>query len=193
MDKVLTRQDWSCKGWSGRVPIQCLHHPQAPVAPGAGVGAVRRIRGDAGRAVPSDIYTSIVSSYGPGKYVVMEGAHGRTRCLNLNWSGPGVALIGGKRVLEHGVADHLTAVIDRCLLPHGVEIASFVNRHRREIRAGLVRRAKVRHRQINAIQAAWIAYVGNWWTKRHREAATDQNPVQERIIMDDEDMLNRCR
>src|SRR5437660_11183767 len=35
----------------------------------------------------------IVSSYGPGKHVVMEGAHGRTRCLNLNWSGPGVALI----------------------------------------------------------------------------------------------------
>src|SRR5205823_1602203 len=153
MDKVLTRQDWRGKGWSGSVPVQCLHHPQTPVAGGARVGAVRRIRGDAWRAVPGDVHTSIVPRYGPGKHVVVEGAHGRTRCLNLNWSGPGVALIGGKRVLEHGIADHLTAVIDRCLFPDGVEIASFVNRHRRKIPAGLVRRAKVRHRQTDTIQA----------------------------------------
>jgi hypothetical protein len=79
------------------------------------------------------------------------------------------------------------------LLPHGVEIASFVNRHRREIPAGLVRRAKVRHRQINAIQAAWIAYIWNRRAKRHREAAADQNSVQQRIIVDDENMLNRVR
>src|SRR5439155_15031392 len=117
VDKVLTRQDWRGKGWSGSVPVQCLHHPQAPVAGGAGVGAVRRIRGDAGRAVPGDVHTSIVSSYGPGKHVVVEGAHGRTRCVNLNWSGPSVALSCGKRVLEHGVAGDLTAVIDGCLLP----------------------------------------------------------------------------
>src|SRR5207244_1059670 len=160
MDKVFTRQDWRGKAWSRGVPVQCLHYPQAPVAGGARVGAIRRIRGDAGRAVPGDVHTSIVSSYGPGKDVVVEGAHGRTRCLNLNWRGPRVALIGGKRVREHGVADHLTAVIDRCLLPHGVEIASFVNRHRREIPAGLVRRAEIHHRQINALQPAWIAYIG---------------------------------
>src|SRR5207249_7758934 len=122
-DKVLTRQDRRGKGWSGSVPVQCLRHPKAPVAPGARVGAVGRIRGDAGRAVPSDVHTSIVPSYGPGKHVVVEGSHGRTRRLNSPWSGPSVALIGGKRVLEHGVAGDLTAVIDGCLLPHGIEIA----------------------------------------------------------------------
>src|SRR5438552_4818102 len=113
MDKVLAGQDWRGKGWSGSVPVQCLHHPQAPVAASAGVGTIRRIRGDAGRAVPGNVYTSIVSSCGPGKHVVVEGAHGRTRCVNLDWSRPGVALIGGRRVLEHGVTDHLTAVVDR--------------------------------------------------------------------------------
>src|SRR5204863_5339879 len=76
MNKVFTRQNWRGKGWSGSVPVQCLHYPQAPVAGGARVGTVRRIRGDAGRAVPGDVHTSIVSSYGPGKHVVMEGAHG---------------------------------------------------------------------------------------------------------------------
>src|SRR5882724_1834777 len=116
MDKVLTRQDWSRKDWSGSVPVQCLHHPQAPIAGGARVRTVSRIRGDAGRAVPSDVHTSIVSSYGPGKLVVMEGAHGRTQCVNLNWSGPRVALIGGTRVIQHGVSDHMTAVIASCLL-----------------------------------------------------------------------------
>src|SRR4029077_6366369 len=75
MDKVLTRQDWRGKGWSGSVPVQCLHHPQGPVA-GARIGAVRRIWCNAGRAVPGDVHTSIVPSYGPGKHVVVEGAHG---------------------------------------------------------------------------------------------------------------------
>src|SRR5207237_2406300 len=73
MDKVLTRQDWRGKSWSGIVPVQCLHHPQAPTAGGARVGSVRRIRGDAGRAVPGDVHTSIVSSYGPGTHVIVEG------------------------------------------------------------------------------------------------------------------------
>src|SRR5207247_3108370 len=76
MDKMLTRQDWGGKGWSGSVPVECLHHPQAPVAPGARVGAGRRIRGDAWRAVPGNVHTSIISGYGPRKHVVMEGAHG---------------------------------------------------------------------------------------------------------------------
>src|SRR5262249_25493403 len=76
MDKVLTRQDWRGKRWRSSVPVQCLHHPQAPVAGGAGVRAVRRIRGDAGRAVPGDVHTSIVSSHGPGKHAVVECAHG---------------------------------------------------------------------------------------------------------------------
>src|SRR5256885_15431893 len=108
MDKVLTRQDWRGKGWSGSVPVQCLHYPQAPVAGGARVGAIRRIRGDAGRAVPGDVHTSIISSCGPGKHVVVEGARGGPRCINLNWSGPRVALIGRKRVIEDGGARHLT-------------------------------------------------------------------------------------
>src|SRR5205823_15044056 len=63
MDKVLTRQDWRGKGWSGSVPVQGLHHPQAPVAAVARVGAVRRIRCDAGRAVPrSEEHTSELQS-----------------------------------------------------------------------------------------------------------------------------------
>src|SRR5207302_6270491 len=60
MDKVLTGQDWRGKGWTGSVAIQCLHQPQAPVAAGAGVGAVRGIRRDAWRTVPGDVHTSIV-------------------------------------------------------------------------------------------------------------------------------------
>src|SRR2546430_16165591 len=40
MDKVFTRQDWRGKAWSGSVPVQRLHHPQAPVAGGARVGAI---------------------------------------------------------------------------------------------------------------------------------------------------------
>src|SRR5207253_10886175 len=74
-----------------------------------------------------------------------------------------------------------------------VEMAHLVNRLLGNIPAGLVRRAENRHRQINAIQAAWIAYIGDRRAKRHREAAADQNPVQERIIVDDENMLNWCR
>ena len=75
MDKMLTGEDWRSKSWSRGVPVQCLHHPQAPVATVAGVGAVGRIRRDAGRAVPGDVHTSIVSSYGPGKHVIVESAH----------------------------------------------------------------------------------------------------------------------
>src|SRR5438876_6180084 len=74
MDKMLTRQHWRGKCWTGSVSIQCLHHPQAPVA-GAGVGAVRRIRGDARRAVPGDVHTSIVPRYGPCKHIVVACAH----------------------------------------------------------------------------------------------------------------------
>src|SRR5439155_8101368 len=193
MDKMLTRQDWRGKGWSGSVPVQCLHHPQAPVAGGAGVGAVRRIRGDAGRAVPGDVHTSIVPRYGPGKHVVVEGAHGRTRCVNLNRSGPSVALIGGKRVLEYGVAGDLTAVIDGCLLPHGVEIASVVNRHRRKVRPSLdAGRTEFGDQDVGTVQATGIAHVRDRRTERYREAATDLNLVERRVVVNHKDVLDGC-
>src|SRR5262249_62079521 len=100
MDKMLTRQDWRGKGRRGSVSVQCLHHPQAPVAAGAGVGPIRRIRRDAGCAVPRDIHTSIVSSNTPGKHVVVEGAPGGARGVELNRTAPAGAVIGRKRVLE---------------------------------------------------------------------------------------------
>src|SRR5438552_15915030 len=53
MDKMLTRKHARGKCWTGGVPIQCLRHPQAPVA-GAVVGAVRMTRGDAQSPVPRD-------------------------------------------------------------------------------------------------------------------------------------------
>jgi len=103
-------------------------------------------------------------------------------------SGPGVALIGGKRVLEHGVGEHLTAVMIRCLLPHGVEIASFVNRHRREIPPVLFdepRFATGRSTQFKPLGSLTLGIGGQ--TPPGNSA--DQNPVQQRIIVDDENML----
>ncbi len=153
--------------------------------PGSTVGVARvRCRR---RAIPGDVEAAVVSGCRPGEDVVVQtGRRNRQRLR------PVVPFVGRVGIPEHRVTKDIPCGVHGRLLPDRVEIPRSVDRHRREVGAGLVP-GKARDRQIDAVQTTRVADVREWSAESDREAAGNQDLGQGRVVVDHVDMPNRGR